>query len=1006
MSTFQRATFGNKEGSHQLISSTLPVGNSALDQLRFLVDRPAGHIDLSIPWSPYWGWQRIDGWWALWRGEEDPSAPRRNMVRVEVALLPIASCAHFDDITALLAAVGDADIDSAQEEARPLAATVVQRLASTEIPVVISGIWRAPSLLCALWPRLWTGARAALSLRTVFGPESLNTSSPLKLVVFPAELSPRWRGYPVVNEPEDVVGPASRWFAGNESPQFERLLRANFEKLPGDFSILERIERLVERLERLHLKRGTLSDALVVVRTQEGFPSGLTLPDRDLAIVSEVLLLLADGSIEDIRTASLTTLDNVTDRGAIEGSLATWVEKHMPDVDDQDALWLLQHHLSLERAAWWKRGVKRGLTAAFKRRQSEWAGAFWRWCVRQPTALDWLAAYLNGTIALEGWLASNAPRLGDGFLLQKLKQLCKTNGWATLLATALGDSQPLVENIAVMRAVLGSPEDGIHALLSGRTEAEIVDAAVITLWSPVIVKAAEITRVHPSHFGEVVSSPGLIPLLLAHLRGGGNFPGELLRQDFLTTIFDGLLRGDQEATEIASHLNASAGSFVIVHPLADQLLGRLDSEIVVGAAEGWWSRFLANNGVEPPPSALNAVILTSARRNLKDNPITLLLGLIEVFSDINEITFIDWMQHTPFRWSPDDYQRVADFLLERRWERAAHIFRWSWKRELILVAWYARALLSWSDAFWTRPEGASERVPLDFPSTERNPMIIDIGIITIKEEEYEALLDKFNTTKQLDGKNRDYDLASVPTDRGVCHVAITRCLQQGNANAQNAVNELLHDLEPRFVLVVGIAGGVPSQEFCLGDVVISNYIQDLTLEDTGSRPGMQRFNALGGPLHPAASRIVERLRAIERGTVAWNTPASIAQERPIMEGELTTTYSDWNESIHTALARHSMRDIPLATAQKVASSDRLVKDPELLNAWRHVLKAVAAVEMESAGAYVPCQRNNVPILAIRGISDIIGLKRDEAWTLYACHTAAAYVRMLVRSGVFCLRDSD
>jgi nucleoside phosphorylase len=56
--------------------------------------------------------------------------------------------------------------------------------------------------------------------------------------------------------------------------------------------------------------------------------------------------------------------------------------------------------------------------------------------------------------------------------------------------------------------------------------------------------------------------------------------------------------------------------------------------------------------------------------------------------------------------------------------------------------------------------------------------------------------------------------------------------------------------------------------------------------------------------------------------------------------------------------------------------------------------------MESAGVYIPCQRNNIPVLAIRGISDIVGWKRDEAWTLYACHTAAAYARMLIAAGVF------
>jgi nucleoside phosphorylase len=34
----------------------------------------------------------------------------------------------------------------------------------------------------------------------------------------------------------------------------------------------------------------------------------------------------------------------------------------------------------------------------------------------------------------------------------------------------------------------------------------------------------------------------------------------------------------------------------------------------------------------------------------------------------------------------------------------------------------------------------------------------------------------------------------------------------------------------------------------------------------------------------------------------------------------------------------------------------------------------------------------VPLLAIRGISDVVGLKREPGWTAYACHSAAAFVR--------------
>ena len=39
-----------------------------------------------------------------------------------------------------------------------------------------------------------------------------------------------------------------------------------------------------------------------------------------------------------------------------------------------------------------------------------------------------------------------------------------------------------------------------------------------------------------------------------------------------------------------------------------------------------------------------------------------------------------------------------------------------------------------------------------------------------------------------------------------------------------------------------------------------------------------------------------------------------------------------------------------------------------------------------------CEAPRVPFLAIRGISDIVGFKRDPGWTAYACHSAAAFTR--------------
>jgi hypothetical protein len=52
--------------------------------------------------------------------------------------------------------------------------------------------------------------------------------------------------------------------------------------------------------------------------------------------------------------------------------------------------------------------------------------------------------------------------------------------------------------------------------------------------------------------------------------------------------------------------------------------------------------------------------------------------------------------------------------------------------------------------------------------------------------------------------------------------------------------------------------------------------------------------------------------------------------------------------------------------------------------------------MEAAGVY-RAARGRCPMLAIRGISDIVGFKRDEDWIAYACRSAAHFARAYLRT---------
>lgn len=275
---------------------------------------------------------------------------------------------------------------------------------------------------------------------------------------------------------------------------------------------------------------------------------------------------------------------------------------------------------------------------------------------------------------------------------------------------------------------------------------------------------------------------------------------------------------------------------------------------------------------------------------------------------------------------------------------------------------------------------------------------VDFGILTIREDEFAAVLERFPPSNLVSGQ-RHYNLCRVELPRGESYlVAVLRCVEQGNGEAQDAARDMLEDLAPAWLLVVGIAGGVPSDEFTLGDVVVSTRIHDFTVEAV-LQDGASEYAVTGGPIDKRAAVVVANLPARSADFVDWNSSGSIGTERPPILVTDNSLYGppDWREKVRRVLAHHATRTEPRVTTGAIASSDRLIKDTELLAVWLKVARQAVAVEMESAGVYRAAHGRRVPAIAIRAISDVVGFKRDARWTAYACQSAASFASAFVRA---------
>jgi nucleoside phosphorylase len=292
---------------------------------------------------------------------------------------------------------------------------------------------------------------------------------------------------------------------------------------------------------------------------------------------------------------------------------------------------------------------------------------------------------------------------------------------------------------------------------------------------------------------------------------------------------------------------------------------------------------------------------------------------------------------------------------------------------------------------------------------------VDFALITIREDEFEAVLQRFSAEVQEGDSGRTYGICQAQTKTGKsCSVAVVRTSEQGNDVAQQVASDMIRDLDPQLLLVVGIAGGVPRNEFTLGDVIISSRIHNFNV--SAFNQSDITFDVKGG-IHPFVSNITASLPMYKGRLDGWNEGDSISIARPSLDllQVQSNIYGDtkWRNDVLKSLNSHfgksvSQTRLPLFKTGSIASSNSLMKDTKIPTTWLESARSILAIEMESAGVLQAAQQMNkqYPVMAIRGISDIIGLERDDQWTQYASHTAAAFTYAFVRAGIITPRGTS
>ena len=177
----------------------------------------------------------------------------------------------------------------------------------------------------------------------------------------------------------------------------------------------------------------------------------------------------------------------------------------------------------------------------------------------------------------------------------------------------------------------------------------------------------------------------------------------------------------------------------------------------------------------------------------------------------------------------------------------------------------------------------------------------------------------------------------------------------GNAGGAAEVAGAVETFSPQLVLFVGVAGGLKPDDQSHGDVVVASMVYNVHSAKLAPRPD-GGTDVQSRPLGVQAShRLTQLVKAV--GRTAWAAD-------PLHGGQLEET-SPVQPAVHV---------------RPIVAGEVVLADPgsDLRKLIAQYFNDAVAIDMESFGVYETAHRYELPVLAVRGLSDLIGDKNPVA----------------------------
>ncbi len=255
-----------------------------------------------------------------------------------------------------------------------------------------------------------------------------------------------------------------------------------------------------------------------------------------------------------------------------------------------------------------------------------------------------------------------------------------------------------------------------------------------------------------------------------------------------------------------------------------------------------------------------------------------------------------------------------------------------------------------------RPFLRARSIPSVTTTTTLPPRwLVDVAVLTIIKEEYDSIAARLECRERLPGSQEDPNLFAWEIGlvrrqnggRGSYRVALALCGDQTQTSGYQITADAIARVRPRYVVLLGIAGGFPIDELAKGDVVVASSIWKYEYGKVD-------------------------IQFMPRQTFRYRADQGLLSNAQRM---MSADLSAWSERLPKK--PDGSRALPKAVHGVVGSGDKLIDnlDHPLVTIIRKTEPKMIAVEMEGGGAAqaietAQARATGVGFIMVRGISDM------------------------------------